>query len=109
MFYSNKFVLYVSSWASDAHGDLASEQESITQNKHLNTIKRTDQTQMKIKKPESGNVVHTTSKNENKIFIEHSTKHKIPNGPKSQRTERNCDTNKIEKMHESTHYDTNEK
>lgn len=64
---------------------------------------------MKIKKPESGNVVHTTSKNENKIFFEHSTKHKIPNGPKSQRTERNCDTNKIEKMHESTHYDTNEK
>lgn len=27
----------------NAHGDLASERESITQNKHINTIKRTDQ------------------------------------------------------------------
>lgn len=33
-----------------------------------------------MKKAESGSVVHTTSKNENKIFIEHSTKHKYQMG-----------------------------
>lgn len=45
------------------------ERASITQNKYKNTIKQT-----KINKKLNGNVVHTSSKNENEVFIEHSTK-----------------------------------